>query len=565
MTGHVLQGLFDYKAVLTSIGWPMNTRTSGDEPSTQWEIHLFGNVEFREQGMPVALRLGPTTVALLCHLAASPYPLSRQAVLDMFYEDRETDDPGGNLRWHLSRLRRATSSKLWEISRDHLRFRHELCKVDCLEFDQAFTGNLEFKSDEVLAQALTLYRGPFLYDFRLSKAAQFSAWQIACRAAFELRYLNGLRLLIDRYYSAAQYQQGIIWAQRLVRSDLLAEDAHIRLIQLYLANEQYQAAQQELQFCREVLKQELNAEPGPELRELAARIRSAPSALVAVPTTIVSREGSRGTFVGREAELAVLRNAWQDVLDGRGAVLLIEGEAGGGKSRLVRAWAETLPSGVFVGSNCYELTQVLPYRPWIDLLERCLALRPTLNLTKLPAIWRHTIIQLAPGLSGRLGNEPRVPMADSLQELEQLFRAILSILVAAAEDQPLVVTIDDLQWADDASLRLFQYLASLIATEEPSVRSLMLIGCVRSEDVMDNPALQLALRSNWQLAARTIMLPPFDVAMVTALLEQYAPDTDSATRATQCLQLLRATAGNALLVRELLREHLQQVVEGQPR
>ena len=104
-------------------------------------------------------------------------------------------------------------------------------------------------------------------------------------------------------------------------------------------------------------------------------------------------------FVGRDAELAQLHQAWHTAVGQGGAIVLIEAEAGGGKTRLAQEFGRSLPGALFLTGQCYELTRTAPYRPWIDILQVRLAQVDDANLAHLSPYWLDQLTRLLPELA----------------------------------------------------------------------------------------------------------------------------------------------------------------------
>jgi predicted ATPase len=145
-------------------------------------------------------------------------------------------------------------------------------------------------------------------------------------------------------------------------------------------------------------------------------------------------------LVGRDRELAALRAALATAFDGRGSLVLIGGEAGIGKTALSEAGCREAAGGgarVLVG-RCYDLTETPPYGPWTEMGTR-LSVAP--EQPPLPAV-------LARGNT-----------AGVLASQAALFDEVRDFLAALSARQPLVLLLDDLHWADPASLELLRFLA----------------------------------------------------------------------------------------------------------
>ncbi|MFL5761384.1 MAG: helix-turn-helix transcriptional regulator [Thermomicrobiales bacterium] len=149
-------------------------------------------------------------------------------------------------------------------------------------------------------------------------------------------------------------------------------------------------------------------------------------------------------LVGRDAERAQLREELERARSGNGRLVLIGGEAGIGKTTLARelcreALAEQLT--VLVG-HCFDLTATPPYGPWLDLASHY---RPDGDLPPLPDAL----------LAGKI---------DEIDSQTELFEQVRAFLSAVAEVQPTVIVIEDLHWADPASLDLLRSIVSRLGT-----------------------------------------------------------------------------------------------------
>ncbi len=230
-----------------------------------------------------------------------------------------------------------------------------------------------------------------------------------------------------------------------------------------------------------------------------------------------------GALVGRDSETATLVRCMTEAARGRGSSVLIEGEPGIGKSALVRAaLAEAADVGcqVFWGAGD-ELGQALPLLP---LLEALRVREPSTNPR------RNTIVRL---LRGELTADRGADVSAALAE------QLLALVAEQCATVPTVLVVDDLQWADQASVALWGRLAR-------SVRQvpLLLIGMMRPVPQRDD---LLALRRAVDDAARLRLtgLTEAAVAELIAALAGGQPDD-------KLLRLADGAAGNPLYVTELV-------------
>ena len=230
-----------------------------------------------------------------------------------------------------------------------------------------------------------------------------------------------------------------------------------------------------------------------------------------------------GALVGRDSEMALLTGLIREVARGRGGSVLIEGEPGIGKSALVRAAVAEAPEAgceVFWGAGD-ELGQALPLLPFLDGLR---VREPSANPR------RNTIVRLLRGeVTADRGTDVPAVLAEQL----------LALVAEQCAVRPTILVIDDLQWADQASITLWGRLARS-ARQVP----LLLIGMMRPVPQRDD---LLALRRVAGDAARLQLtgLTGAAVADLVAALAGGQPDGN-------LLRLADGAAGNPLYVTELV-------------
>src|SRR5262249_37318372 len=197
--------------------------------------------------------------------------------------------------------------------------------------------------------------------------------------------------------------------------------------------------------------------------------------------------GSTGLtpLVGREQEVALLRERWEQVKDGLGQVVLLSGEAGIGKSRLVQVLMEHVaaaPQAWLTPCQCSPYYQNTALYPLIDLLER-VALRferdesPQQKLSKLEGFLvqyglplAETVPLFATLLSLPLTAEYAPLNVSPEQQKQQTLHALLTILLRIAAQQPVLFVMEDLHWVDPSTLELL----SLVVDQGPTARILAL-------------------------------------------------------------------------------------------
>ncbi|OBB15863.1 hypothetical protein A5662_06490 [Mycobacteriaceae bacterium 1482268.1] len=197
-----------------------------------------------------------------------------------------------------------------------------------------------------------------------------------------------------------------------------------------------------------------------------------------VARTRLEAIGSAGLtpMVGREGEMQILQQSWDRVVEGRGHVVLLSGEAGIGKSRLVHALTEKAAErrAWLSPCQCSPYYQNTAFYPLIDLFQR-VVLRfdrqesSSQKLRKLEGFLvqsglplEEAIPQFASLLSLPLSAEYRQPDIPAEQQKQQTMRALLEILVRRAAQQPVLFVVEDLHWVDPTTLELLSLLVDQV-------------------------------------------------------------------------------------------------------
>lgn len=519
-------------------------------------VHLLGSFNCSVDGKLLPASLSRKTRAVLAYLATTNHPHSRQALIDLFCQ--ESDDPAGALRWHLSRIRRHLRPELLIVNSDTVQFDHTTSWVDSREFQTVLTA-LNDQDESALIKALSLYRGEFLATLNLPDAPEFEIWLLAQRTQFHQLYERGVLILIERLIEQEKLLDALPWAQKLVQHNALFEAAHARLIWLYARMGQREAALQQFQKCRELLQRELAVEPSEELialhQEIMGGLLTSGIAVSSAAKFVLSTLEIRPVAaIGRQEELEKLHAAWVQTQHDRVAVVLIEAEAGGGKTHLMTDFASQIVTRCYLAARCYESTHHLPYQPWIGLLETRLAEIDSDTLGTLEPFWLHHLSRLLPKLASR-HSANHVERSKTPADEQYLFRAVIEFLLRLPQTAPLMVFLDDLQWADESSLRLFQFVAHR-ARDLPDAAPLLLVGAYRTEEVEDNPILPDVIHELRRTRSLlTLHLPPLNEETVQTLIArqwtEHLPDSDGARL---CDAVLKVTGGNPLYVTEVLHE-----------
>ncbi len=510
-------------------------------------LSLLGSFRAEVDGAPVSL---PTrkAQALLAYLAMSPgqaHPRDKLAAL--LWGNLRESQARGSLRQALTALRRALGAS------GALRLAGDTVALDPggLALDvAAFETHAAEGSDAALAEASRLYRGDLLSGLAVREGT-FQEWLLSERERLHELALTSLGRLLARQRAASALDAAIETAERLVALDPLQESACRALMRLYVQAGRRSAALRAYQQCAAAIERELKAEPEAETRALHDQIardrppRSEPLAAVEPPAPPPPAAPGDAPLIGRDDELARLREALDAAWKGRGRLVGLVGEAGVGKSRLVtEVSAEAARRGgrVLIGC-CYETERILPLAPWIDALRTARLAEDRALLDELAPPWRAQLGHLLPELGG--ATELR-SAADPLH----VFEAMAHLLERLAADRPLLVAVEDCHWSDDMSLRLIAFLSRRLEGQR-----IVLLGTAREEAFGTAPVLAQVdeeLRRTGRVDV--IHLRPLTRAEIVALAARVAgPGLPADALAAMQAEVWRTSEGNPFVALETLR------------
>jgi DNA-binding CsgD family transcriptional regulator len=253
-------------------------------------------------------------------------------------------------------------------------------------------------------------------------------------------------------------------------------------------------------------------------------------------------------LIGRVAQLDALERRIALARESHGQTLLIAGEAGIGKSRLlaeVQARAVQQGFALFQG-RCFAPDRALPYAPLIDLLRTFLAANPVDAIADAMGPGVAELVKLLPELADILVDAASMPMLAPEQEKRRCFQALTQFFTRLAARQPLLVSIEDLHWSDDTSLEWLLIMARRVAAAP-----ILLLLTYRGDEVQPGLAHMLAGLDRERLADEVGLtaLSAAEVdAMLRAIFLQRRP-----IRSDFLAALYTLTEGNPFFIEEILK------------
>jgi len=216
------------------------------------------------------------------------------------------------------------------------------------------------------------------------------------------------------------------------------------------------------------------------------------SAPESAPETATRPTSETAPFVGRDAEFGLFTGLIARLTTGTGRTVLIEGEPGIGKSRLMRevaryAQTQGLPT---LATNCYEIERAMPYQPVVDLVTRALDRASPATLRKIAPVSLAELAALVPAVAERFPDLPRLSRDFPEARQARLSRAVGQLLETTGDGRPFLLMVDDIQWADEASAQVLHYLARHVAD-----RLALVIYAYRDEDLGSDERLARLVES----------------------------------------------------------------------
>jgi predicted ATPase/DNA-binding SARP family transcriptional activator len=570
------------------------------------KIYLLGQFKLQNDDQPVELPSRPAQ-SLFAYLAMhAGIPHRREKLAGLLWPDSTEENARSYLRQALWRIKKSLEEHDI-VAEDFL----SVDKINILFLNQADywldTQELLRKTDslslEELSRISQQYQGELLPGF-------YDEWVSPERERFEAVFQQKVAHLTDALLQEQLWEEAIARAEDWIRLVPVPEAAYRALMRAHAALGNPAIVHTTFERCRKALASDLGIEISPETAELLTRLTApAPAAnesarsispqSIPPPDFIMQaeiEEPDPPVFVARQDELALLSSHLEDALEGKQNVVFVTGEAGSGKTALLHKFTQLAlarhPELVVANGNCNAQTGIGdPYLPMREVLEmlagdiesrleagsltREQALRlwaifpktfaaiaghgPDLIGTFIPDKTVRARAQLlektAPALAEQLKNhlDLQLPQRYStgIQQLA-FFEQYTRVLRELASSSPIMLVLDDLQWADQGSIGLLFHLGREIAG-----CPILILGSFRREEIslgrgQDRHPLEPVIHEFQRLfGTRSVDLGSADTQeFVSQLLDSEPNQLGEAFRE----KLYRQTQGHALFTVELLRK-----------
>jgi DNA-binding SARP family transcriptional activator/DNA-binding CsgD family transcriptional regulator len=432
------------------------------------EFRLLGPLEIHEDGRVVPLGAAKQRSLLGVLLLHANETVSVDRLVDELWGERPPARSTKLVQGYVSGLRKHLGAERVVTRRPGYLVRVETSELDSVEFERLVARARSERPEEAarrLREALALWRGPALADVTLEGFA-----------AREAERLNELRFaaLLDRIeadLALGRHAELVGELEALIAEHPLRERLRGQLmLALYRAGRQAEALQV-YREARRMLTEELGIDPSIELQSLEKAILNQDPALAgplrsAQGTSPVRQLPSplRLTppypFVGRSRELTTLRTLVPRASAEGRRIALVGGEAGSGKSRLVREFAhEVAAEDVLVLYGACDAVVRTPYRPFIEAIDHLMRVTEVDLLRADLGPTGGELTRLLPDLALRVGELPDPIEADPDTERHRLHTAFTDLLASVSRRAPLLLVLEDGHWADTPTLLLLRHLA----------------------------------------------------------------------------------------------------------
>ncbi len=522
------------------------------------EVSLLGE-QYVAGSTATGLGRSSRSIALLGFLAVhADAPQPRQRLAGIFWPDSTEQQARTNLRRELHHLRVLLGDDAsLVVEPATLMWRESpTCRVDVCVFHherQLALQALATRDDHELlehgAAAVEEYHGDLL-------PGMFDDWVLAERETLRRQCIELCDHLVAGWRGIGDPRKAVDYGRLRVRLEPLEEVGYRTLMELQADAGDRAGAISTFHKCAEILDHELQVKPSQATEAFAERLLNSDrpyGARAGSPRHARTRLAQRAQLVGRDREFDQVLESWNNVVDGRPRLLVVIGDAGVGKSRLISELAHKARTegAVVATTRCFGMARTLALKPAADWLRHPRVQR---SLATLDEIWRVEVDRLIPGAARDTyggGRERQLPepvaasraMVDAWRRhrfFEGLARGILAV------GQPTLLVLDDLHWCDEETAAWLPFLLSRAAGAP-----LMVAATARREELTANnevSRLLLALRSAGSLIELT--LPPLGRDGVRALAASFL---ERELNEEEVSLLVTATGGYPLYVVEAIR------------
>jgi DNA-binding SARP family transcriptional activator/tetratricopeptide (TPR) repeat protein len=390
----------------------------------------------------------------------------------------------------------------------------------------------------------------FLDGFDIAESGEFALWKDRQQARLLPAIKGALIVLIDRCRRTGDSRQIEQLADRMLALDELSEEAIRAKMEARAFAGDRLTALQIFEGWKAKLAEELGAVPSELVEGMAVRLRRRGwerTTLTHIPTVPTDQWRGR-PFIGRAAEYRVLYEAWEGMRTGVPGHAIVLGDSGIGKTTLVGrlTTAAGLEGAAISRVQCYDLEREIPYATLGNLIHGLLD-RPGVSATPPEALAE--LARTVPEVRRRFPSIPPPEESQGETARIRLTEAFHQMLLAVAEEHPVILVVDDLHLADDASLAVL-HLVMRRSRGQP----IMVVLIARPGELPRSPQAARLREGVERFGIREVELPPMtdeeSHRLLTTLLHPDGAQPDLSVRRA----LLRAAAGFPMVLELLVQD-----------
>ncbi|MEX2536264.1 MAG: BTAD domain-containing putative transcriptional regulator [Trueperaceae bacterium] len=504
------------------------------------DIRLLGDFRVAWGDEPANELVSSRARSLLAYLLLhGETPQSRRRLAFLFWPDSSEAQAHTNLRRELHQLRKALPQVegSLEIHTRTLAWRaDDQFSLDVAQFETELERATEAARPEqrrdALMRAVDLYQGDLLPD-------NYEEWVGAERERLRGLYGVALEKLVGELEAERRYSEALAYGRRLLQHDPVQERSYRTLMRLYALNGDPAGSMAVYRQCASVLAEQFDVTPGFETESLYRQLgRSEAEAAVPPP-----QQAGAEPLVGRPVEWQELLARWREASKLGARVVVAQGEAGVGKTRLAEElldWAQR-QGFVTARARCYRAEGRLAFAPVAEWFRS----PPVAEaLARLDHVWLGEVARVLPELLAEAPSPDNFPNLHESWQRRRLFEGLSRAALGCP--QPLLLLLDDAQWCDRETLEWLHHLLRF----DPDARFLVIL-TVRSEERADNPPLDTLLLELDQLERISeITVGPLDE---TATAELAGLVIGRRVEQDEARDLFEASEGHPLFVVEMAR------------
>jgi DNA-binding SARP family transcriptional activator/tetratricopeptide (TPR) repeat protein len=492
-------------------------------------------------GEPVRFRT-KKHLALLIYIAVEARSHRRDRLAELLWPRSTVAEARHSLATALSTLRPRLGPDGLESSRDHVHLASGRVTLDLERLEQGDILGNEFSG--------LLDVGAFLDGFDIPDSAEFSHWKDGQQARLLPLIKDGLVVLIDRCRRTGDTRQMERLADRMLALDELSEEAIRAKMEARAFAGDRLTALEIFEAWKRKLAEELQAVPSELVEGMAVRLRRRGlerTNLPKVPNVPTDQWRDR-PFVGRASEYKTLYEVWEDVQRGTSRHAVVLGDSGVGKTTLVQRLitAVGLEGGAISRVQCYEVEREVPYST-LSGLALGLVDRPGASAASPQALAE--LASIIPEVRHRFTSLPPLIETQGESTRIRLTEAFLELLIAIAEEHPVMLVVDDFHHADDVSLAVLHLIM-----RRAQQQRLMVVLIARPHELSSSSQGTRFKEGIIPLAIREVEVLPLSSDESREMLDALTTNHELKPNRSQQLALLNAAAGYPMVIELLVQD-----------